>query len=200
MSREGLISERFQRLGRFNTPTLGIVFTAAGMALVVVAFDVSAVAKLASAFVLLTLGLVNLAVIVLRLSQIRSYAPGFSAPFFPWLQLFGIGVSVYLIVELGALALALVGGSILGALAWYWFYGRFRVTRLPLTPTAHFRAHLNEALLAQRPGHRFRGNLRPQAFCLAVEHQQIGAVQQARDSEKPRLPVHAPVEYDPGPT
>ena len=129
MSREGLISQRFQRLGRFNTPTLGIVFTAAGMALIVVAFDVSAVAKLASAFVLLTLGLVNLAVIVLRMSQIRSYAPGFRAPLFPWLQLFGIGVSGYLIVELGALALVLVGASILGALAWYWFYGRFRVTR-----------------------------------------------------------------------
>ena len=39
MSREGLISEQFQRLGRYNTPTLGIVFTAAGMALVVVAFE-----------------------------------------------------------------------------------------------------------------------------------------------------------------
>ena len=129
MSRDGLVGERFGHVGRFNTPTVGILVTGVGMAVVVLAFDAGAVAKLASAFVLLTLGLVNLAVIILRVSRIRSYAPGFRAPLFPWLQLFGVGVAGYLIIELGPLALTLVGGSIAIAIAWYWWYGRSRATR-----------------------------------------------------------------------
>ncbi len=129
MSREGLVGPQFQRLSRFSTPTLGLVATGVGMAVVVVVFDAGAIAKLASAFVLLTLGLVNLAVIVLRASRIHSYAPSFRAPLYPWLQLFGIGVSVFLIGALGALALALVGASITVALAWFWVYGRKRATR-----------------------------------------------------------------------
>jgi len=128
MSRDHLLAERFQRLSRFNTPIWGILVTSAGMAVVVVAFDVGAIAKLASAFVLLTLGLVNAAVIVLRAARITSYAPGFKAPFFPYLQLFGIGVDVYLIIELGALPLALTGGAVAVGIAWYLYYGRTRAT------------------------------------------------------------------------
>ena len=82
MSRDHLISARFGRISRFRTPIWGVVLTAAGMATVVVAFDVAAIAKLASAFVLLTLLLVNAAVLVLRAARISSYAPGFKAPSF----------------------------------------------------------------------------------------------------------------------
>ena len=129
MSREGLMPPFFQTLSARGTPVAGIVVTGAAMGFVVVALDVSAIAKLASAFVLLTLGLVNLAVLVLRSSGIRSYAPGFTAPLFPWLQLAGISLAIYLVVGLGALPLILVSGSILVALAWYWFYGRSRSSR-----------------------------------------------------------------------
>ena len=126
MSRDGLMADRFQNLTRFNTPIWGILLTGAGMAVVVVAFDVSVIAKLASAFVLLTLGLVNAAVIVLRAARISSYAPGFKAPFFPYLQLFAIAVDVFLIIKLGALPLILTGASIAISVTWYIFYGRKR--------------------------------------------------------------------------
>ena len=126
MSRDRLLATRFARLTRFNTPGWGILLTGAGMAIVVVAFDVTAIAKLASAFVLLTLGLVNAAVIVLRAARISSYAPGFRAPLFPYLQLFGLAVDVYLVFALGALALILTGTSIAVGTAWYLFYGRTR--------------------------------------------------------------------------
>jgi len=129
MSRDGLVGPMFQKLSVRRTPIAGIVVTGAAMAIVVVAFDVGAIAKLASAFVLLTLGLVNIAVIVLRVSGIKSYAPGFRAPFFPYLQLAGTGIAVFLIIELGALPLLLVAGSIVLALAWYMFYGRPRAAR-----------------------------------------------------------------------
>ena len=79
MSRDRLVGERLGRLNRFNTPAWGVALTGAGMAVVVLTLDVAAIAKVASAFVLLTLALVNSAVLVLRASRIASYAPGFTA-------------------------------------------------------------------------------------------------------------------------
>ena len=126
MSRDRLVGERLGRLNRFNTPAWGVALAGAGMAVVVLALDVAAIAKVASAFVLLTLALVNSAVLVLRASRIASYAPGFRAPLFPYLQLAGIVIDVYLIVELGAVALLLTGASIVLGVAGYLFYGRTR--------------------------------------------------------------------------
>ena len=68
----------------------------------------------------------NSAVLVLRASRIASYAPGFTAPLFPYLQLAGIAVDLYLIVELGPVALLLTGASVVAGVAWYLFYGRTR--------------------------------------------------------------------------
>ncbi|MXV97872.1 MAG: amino acid permease [Acidimicrobiaceae bacterium] len=126
MSRDRLVGERLGRLNRFNTPAWGVALTGAGMAAVVLTLDVGAIAKVASAFVLLTLALVNSAVLVLRASRIASYAPGFTAPLFPYLQLAGIAIDLYLIVELGPVALLLTGASVVLGVAWYVFYGRTR--------------------------------------------------------------------------
>ena len=126
MSRDRLLGERLGRLNRFNIPAWGVVVTGAGMAAVVLVLDVAAIAKVASAFVLLTLALVNSAVLVLRASGIASYAPGFTAPLFPYLQLAGIAIDLYLIVELGPVALLLTGASVVVGVLWYVFYGRTR--------------------------------------------------------------------------
>jgi len=66
----------------------------------------ASVAKLASAFQLLLFGLVCVAVIVMRESKIPTYKPGYKAPFYPWLQIVGILVSFWLIIEMGILAIA----------------------------------------------------------------------------------------------
>lgn len=130
MSRDGLMPEVFGRLTRRRTPAISVAFTGLAMAIVVLLFDAEAIAKLASAFVLLTLGLVNLAVIVFRQSGITSYAPGFRAPFYPWLQIFGVLVTVVLTSQLGLLALLLLPLSIIIALGWYRFYGYPRTSRV----------------------------------------------------------------------
>jgi APA family basic amino acid/polyamine antiporter len=129
MSRDGLMSPVFQEVGRFGTPVRGVLLTGLGMAVVVIAFGAGSIAKLASAFVLLTLGLVNVAVIVLRSARLASYAPGFRAPLFPWLQLFGIGFTAYLIMQLGLLPIALVTASVILALIWFYRFGQSRVTQ-----------------------------------------------------------------------
>ena len=129
MSRDGLMDSTFQIVSRFGTPIRGVLVTGMGMALIVVVFGAGSIAKLASAFVLLTLGLVNLAVIVLRSSRISSYAPGFRAPLYPYLQLFGIGLALYLIIELGWLPIILITASVAVALLWYRVRGRERANQ-----------------------------------------------------------------------
>ena len=120
MARDGLLPVWMGGLGRFGTPVFGVVSTGVAIALVVLAFDAEAIAKLASAFVLLTLGLVNLAVLVLRASEIKSYAPSFWSPLYPWTQLVGIGISGYLISRLGSAALVFVG--VVTAVGWAWHH------------------------------------------------------------------------------
>ena len=120
MARDGLLPAWMGGLGRFGTPVFGVVSTGAAIALVVLAFDAEAIAKLASAFVLLTLGLVNLAVLVLRASEIKSYAPSFRSPLYPWTQLVGIAISGYLISRLGSAALVFVG--VVTAVGWAWHH------------------------------------------------------------------------------
>ena len=129
MSRDGLMNSRFLELSRFGTPVWGIVLTGAGMGFVVVAFGAGAIAKLASAFVLVKLGLVNLAVIVLRSAKISSYAPGFKTPFYPFTQIVGICISIYLIVKLGTFPLLLVCAATLMTLLWYHFIGKKKATQ-----------------------------------------------------------------------
>ena len=124
MSRDGLMSDSFLKMSRFDTPIWGILLTGAGMTFIVVAFGAGAIAKLASAFVLLKLALVNLAVIVLRSARINSYAPGFRSPLFPYMHVFGIGVSIYLISKLGVLPIVLVCVSVALTITWFHYFGQ----------------------------------------------------------------------------
>ena len=118
MARDGLLPARIGAVGSRGTPVAGVVATSAAIALVVLAFDAEAIAKLASAFVLLTLGLVNVAVLVLRASRIPSYAPAFRTPLYPVTQFAGILISFFLIAELGPLAWGFVVA--ISAVAWGW--------------------------------------------------------------------------------
>ncbi len=118
MARDGLLPARMGSVGSRGTPVAGIVVTSVAIAVVVLAFDAESIAKLASAFVLLTLGLVNLAVLVLRASRIASYAPAFRTPLYPVTQFAGILVSVALISRLGPLAWGFV--IVVSVLGWTW--------------------------------------------------------------------------------
>jgi mannitol/fructose-specific phosphotransferase system IIA component (Ntr-type) len=91
--------------------------------------DVAQVAKLASTFQLLIFGLMNLSVIVMRLSRIHSYDPGFRSPLFPFIQVFGIVSSIALIIILGLWATLFGIGLVLVGLIWYFVYVRGKVER-----------------------------------------------------------------------
>ena len=129
MAKDKLVPERLSKIGRFGTPTIAIITTVLAMIGVLVLFDVASVAKLASAFQLLLFGLVCIAVIVMRESRIATYKPGYRAPFYPWLQIIGIMISLWLIIEMGLLAIAFTGILTIGCVAWYRFYASGNLER-----------------------------------------------------------------------
>lgn len=130
MARDDLLPPQFRHISeRFGTPTFAIVATGLTMAAVLATMDIASIAKLASSAMIAAFIAVNAAVIVLRESDARWYRPSYRAPFYPWVQGFGVIGGVGLLVATGWLAgLALV--VMVGAgLLLYFAYGRKRTDR-----------------------------------------------------------------------
>ncbi len=129
MSRDHMIPRFVNKFGRFGTPVNSILVTVSAIVLLLVLFDPTGIAKLASAFQLLMFALVCLAVIVMRESRIESYDPGYRAPLYPWMHLAGIILPIIIIGEMGWLSILFSLGLVLLGLVWYWKYARDRVVR-----------------------------------------------------------------------
>lgn len=129
MARDKLVHSKFSELGKFNTPTISIIATTGAMIFLLLVFNVKEVAKLASAFKLLLFGLLNLAVIVMRESQIEEYDPGYISPFYPWVQMIGMLTSGLLILEMGILSILFTAGIMILSVAWYYYYAYSKVDR-----------------------------------------------------------------------
>lgn len=130
MSRDKLIPEIFSRIDHKDIPVSSVVITSLAMVIMLWLIpDIAFVAKLASTFQLLIFGFMNFSVIVMRVSKIHSYDPGFKSPLFPLFQLFGIVSSVGLIIILGINSKSIIFNSISFAigliiigLIWYLLY------------------------------------------------------------------------------
>ncbi|MEX0686095.1 MAG: amino acid permease [Balneolales bacterium] len=129
MARDNLIWHRFSKLGRFDTPTISVVTISIVMIFFILVLDVEAIAKLASAFMLLIFGFLNLAVIVMRESQIESYDPGYRSPLYPWMQIVGMIFSIWLIAEIGLISIIFTAGMILACVGWFYYYAKDKVVR-----------------------------------------------------------------------
>ena len=129
MARDGLIADRLAKVGRFGTPTRSVLLTGLAMVAVLLVLDVESVAKLASAFQLLIFALINLAVVVMRESRLPSYVPGYRSPLYPWMQLAGIAVPLWLVWQLGTLSILFSVAIVLIGLVCYRFYSREGVVR-----------------------------------------------------------------------
>jgi len=129
MSRDQLLPSWLARLNRFQTPHFGVLVTVGLIVLFVIVLDPTKIAKLASSFLLVQFAFNNLAVVVMRESQIESYDPGFRAPLYPWLQILGVLGPLVLIVVMGWLPMVFTAGLILMGSIWYFYYARKRVDR-----------------------------------------------------------------------
>ncbi len=129
MSRDHILPGFFGRLTSGTSPVYSTAATVALIVAVIALMDPVRIAKLASAFQLLMFALVCLAVIVMRESRLASYDPGYRSRFYPWMQIFGILASIWLIIEMGTLLQLFSGGLVVLGLFWYLYYVRDKVNR-----------------------------------------------------------------------
>jgi len=129
MARDKLVHPLLSKIGRFNTPTISIIATTGMMIFLLLVFNVEEVAKLASAFKLLLFGLLNLAVVVMRESQIQEYDPGYVSPFYPWIQVIGMLTSGVLIFEMGMVSIVFTAAITILSVAWYYYYAYGKIDR-----------------------------------------------------------------------
>lgn len=129
MARDDLIPTYFSKLGRFGTPTIATVATTILMIFLLVAFNVESVAKLASAFQLLLFGILNISVVVMRESKIEGYDPGFKSPWYPWMQIAGFFICLFLIAEMGLLSVIFTFAIAAVSVVWYFSYSKGNVER-----------------------------------------------------------------------
>lgn len=129
MARDKLVHPKLSEIGKYDTPTISIIATTGMMIFLLLVFNVEEVAKLASAFKLLLFGLLNLAVIVMRESQIQEYDPGYTSPFYPWVQLAGMTTSAVLIFEMGMISIAFTTAITLLSVGWYYYYAYGKIDR-----------------------------------------------------------------------
>ncbi len=130
LARQDQLPEVFTRIhDRFSTPSVAVLSTGVLLVGCILFLPVIQLAKLASTFKLLVLAFFNLALIILRESDIEWYKPEFRSPLYPYVQIVGILASVSLIAFLGWLPLLTSLGLILAGVVWYYVYVRERVSR-----------------------------------------------------------------------
>lgn len=129
MARDKLVHPKLSQIGKFDTPTISIIATTGMMVFLLLVFNVEEVAKLASAFKLLLFGLLNLAVIVMRESRIQEYDPGYTSPFYPWIQVIGMLTSGVLIFEMGMVSIVFTAAITILSVAWYYYYAYGKIER-----------------------------------------------------------------------
>ncbi len=154
MARNRLAPKILASIGaRSGTPVVSTAVTGLALVSLIAFVPLLDLAKLASAFQLLVLSMVNLAVIAFRESKVAWYRPRFRSPFYPWVQLAGIAAAAVLLTQMGWVPILGAGGIVIGGFVWYRVFGRSRASResasldaLRLRATARLVDETREAL------------------------------------------------------
>ena len=130
MARDNLAPPRFEEVSeRFNTPAFSVGVTG-GVLLVMIAFlPIDQVAKLGSAFQIIVFILVNLALIGFREGAIADYEPVFTAPLYPWTQIFGMAGGFVVLTQIGTVPFLAAAGITVVSIIYYYAYVRSRIDR-----------------------------------------------------------------------
>ncbi len=129
MGRDKLFPPGFSSVGKKGTPTVAILLTTGFILFFILVLSEEGIAKLASSFQLLVFMLINFSVIVFRKSKIETYDPGYHSPFYPYMQVAGMIISVILIAYMGWMAILFTMAIVLIGVLWYTYYARSRVKR-----------------------------------------------------------------------
>ncbi len=128
LSRDHLLPPFFSRVSRKKeSPVIALSITSV-MIFLALLLPLDVLVKAASTVILTSYVLTNLAIIILRESNLSNYRPSFKAPLYPWLQIASIILFGYFIIDLGAQAIEISLLFIFACLCLYLFYGRKRGT------------------------------------------------------------------------
>lgn len=130
MSRDKLLPSFLGKLHKsYLTPVASILLSVVIVVVVLFTFDVTKIAKMASAFMITIYMIENVSVIVLRETRTQWYKPVYKAPFYPFLQVFGILSGLALLMGMGMLAFkSLAFISTIGIIL-YFLYSRKKTDR-----------------------------------------------------------------------
>ncbi|RYJ15411.1 amino acid permease, partial [Halogeometricum borinquense] len=109
---------------RFSTPYRSIAVTGVLILLFIAVGNVKVLAKAGSVLHLIVYGLMNIALIVMRESDVADYDPDFTVPLYPAVPILGAVLSFGLIGFMDDKEIALAAGFVIGSLAWYLVYAR----------------------------------------------------------------------------
>jgi amino acid transporter/nucleotide-binding universal stress UspA family protein len=122
MARDGLMHPKMNEISpRFDTPSWSLWFTGLVMLVLVLLFDVEALAKLGGTFGILVFALLNVAVLLLRRAQPPWYEPAYESPLFPWMQIVGTVAALALIPQMGWLSQVSAAVFVVLGAGWYYW-------------------------------------------------------------------------------
>ena len=125
MSRDKLLPVGFRKISsKFKTPYISILFTGFFIIAVILFLRLELLVKVASSILILLYIFANLALIIFRESKILSYRPKFYSPFYPYLQVLGILIGGFLLIEMGTFIVFLTMVFVLLGFIWYKSYAQ----------------------------------------------------------------------------
>jgi len=124
LSRDNLVPRSISHINpRFHTPMRSIILTGLFIILALL-LPLEMLVKAASVVILTAYVLTNLSVIILRESKLKNYCPSFKVPLYPFLQIFGMLIFIFFIIDLGIEAIEISLAFLFISLAVYFLYGR----------------------------------------------------------------------------
>jgi len=141
MARDNLLPNSLEKVNsKWETPHWPILITGGVMGAVVILLPVADIAKLASGFKIMIFMVINFCVIVLRRTKRHHpwYKPEYLSPMYPWIQIWGIGAGMVLIIIMGQKAVIGAVAAVVIGLVTYYLYGKKHTSFRP-TPFTSFR-------------------------------------------------------------
>ena len=131
MARDKLLPSFLGKINsQFLTPIWSILLSCSLIVFFILFLDIEKIVKIASAFMILVYIAENLAVIILRELRVQWYKPDYEAPFYPFVQIFGILSGFLLLFFLGVanFFISFMSATVIGIVI-YFFWGRKLVQR-----------------------------------------------------------------------
>ncbi|MFB6168986.1 MAG: amino acid permease [Haloferacaceae archaeon] len=129
MGRDSIVTPDLNEIHpRFGTPYRSIAVTGGFILLFIVVAPIDTLATMGSVLHLVIYALLNVALVVMRETDVEGYEPSFTVPFYPFTPVLGALTSLALVVFIEPRIVLLSAGFVAFAAVWYLGYARSRTT------------------------------------------------------------------------